>query len=469
MRAMRANFHKLQNDSRDSFDKHDARQRVEAWAAAMGAREHWPRERLLELQQSRLRETVQHAVANSPYYRDVIGQVGNGAVDLQQLPVLTKATLMAEFDRIVTDPRLRLADAEEHLAGERAAELMLGEYRIVGSGGTTGKRGVVIYDQPAWDVAVASLLHMLKVQGVSGQARVLGIGAPTPLHMTNRLFAELRAGRSGAPRLSVTTPLHEMIETLNAYQPEVLITYPSVIRRLAEAQREGRLRIAPRQFCSVAETLTQDVRDLARDTWGARVLNVYGSTEANLIGFEYPSSTGVHILEDQLVFEVVDEHNRPVPAGVPGHKVLVTNLFNRTLPFVRYEMSDIVTIAQGSCVRGRPHLRLASIQGRREDVLSLPARSGGRVSVHALLLGETLLLIPEVRQYQLSPQPGGLQVRVVLREGTQRAAVLPSVRRAIEMELGRLGATVETLKVEAVEEIRRVGSGAKEKLVSAVV
>jgi hypothetical protein len=99
----------------------------------------------------------------------------------------------------------------------------------------------------------------------------------------------------------------------------------------------------------------------------------------------------------------------------------------------------------------------------------LPARSGGRVSVHALLLGETLLLIPEVRQYQLSPQPGGLQVRVVLREGTQRAAVLPSVRRAIEMELGRLGATVETLKVEAVEEIRRVGSGAKEKLVSAVV
>ena len=49
---------------------------------------------------------------------------------------------------------------------------MFGEYRIVGSGGTTGKRGVVVYDQPAWDVAVASLLHMLTGAGcLAGDAR----------------------------------------------------------------------------------------------------------------------------------------------------------------------------------------------------------------------------------------------------------------------------------------------------------
>jgi phenylacetate-CoA ligase len=467
MRELHGLSQEFENVSRAPFGKHDVRKRAEALAAAMGDRERWSRERLLELQQSRLRQLVQHAVANSPYYRDVIGDVGDGAVDLHQLPVLTKTTLMAEFDRIVTDRRLRLVDAEEHLASERAGEPMFGEYRIVGSGGTTGKRGIVIYDQPAWDIAVASLLHMLTAQGVSHEARVLGIGAPTPLHMTNRLFAELRAGRSGAPRLSVTTPVPELIEALNAYQPEVLITYPSIIRRLAEVQREGRLRIAPRQFSSVAETLTQDVRDLARDTWDARVLNVYGSTEANLIGFEYPWSTGVYVLDDQLVFEVVDEHNRLVPAGIPGHKVLVTNLFNRTLPFIRYEMSDLVTIADESSAGGPPRLRLASIQGRREDVLSLPARDGGRVGVHALLLGETLLLIPEVRQYQLSPHAGGLHVRVVLREGTSKAAVLPSVRRAIETELDRLGATVDRLAVDAVDEIKRVGGGAKEKLVSA--
>jgi phenylacetate-CoA ligase len=445
--------------------ENDASERIKLLTAQMLDRDRWPRERLLAYQRRRLREIVQHAVAHSPYYRQVIGAAGKGDIDLQRLPVLTKTTLITEFDQIVTDSRLRLAEAERHLAGERAGEPLLGEYRVVGSGGTTGQRGIVVYDQPAWEVAVASLPRVLAVQGVSGDSRVLGIGAPTPLHMTNRLFAELRMRRTGVPRLAVTTPLPEVVAALNAYQPEVLITYPSFIRRLAEEQTAGRLRIAPRQFASTAETLTQNVRDLAREVWGVAVLSIYGATEANVIGMECPWTNGVHVAEDLLVVEVVDENDRPVPPGTAGHKVLVTTLFNRTLPFIRYELSDIAVIADGPCPCGRPHLRLASLQGRREDVLTLPGRNGGRVSVHALQLQAPLLRIPAIRQYQVSPQPGSLLVRVVLRDVASASDVLPVAKRAIALELDRLGATVEALTVDAVDEIRRAGNGAKEKLV----
>ena len=409
---------------------------------------------------------MQHAIARSPYYRRVIGDLGNDDINLQQLPILTKTTLMAEFDQIVTDRRLRLADAEQHLAGDQAGAPLFGEYRVVASGGTTGVRGVVVYDQPAWEVAVASILRLLKVQGISAGTRVVGIGSPTPLHMTNRLFAELRAGRADAPRLSVTTPVPEVVEALNAYKPEALITYPSFVRRLAEEQQAGRLRIAPRQFCTAAETLTQDVRDLARETWGAAVLNAYGATEANLIGIECPWAAGLHVPEDLLVLEVVDENDRPVPPGVAGHKVLITTLFNRTMPFIRYELSDLVTVAEGPCPCGRPHLRLASVQGRREDILSLPARNGGRVSVHAIELQIPLNRMPEVRQFQVSPRPTGLLVRLVLRDTASTAEVLRSARHALEAELDRVGAAVEALTIEAVDEIGRSGTGAKEKLVS---
>ena len=446
---------------------HDTRERVETLAAQMLERERWPRERLLEFQRRRLRAIVRHAVAHSPYYRRVIGDVGNGDINLQQLPILTKTTLMAEFDRIVTDRRLRLADAERHLAGERAGEPLFGEHRIVATSGTTGVRGVVVYDQPAWEVAVAGVLRCLRVQGIPPDARVLGIGAPTPLHITKRLFAELRAGRADAPRLAVTTPLRDVVEALNADQPEALITYPSFVRRLAEEQQSGRLRIAPRQFCSVAETLTQDVRDLAREAWGAAVTNAYATTETALIGAECPWTSGLHVFEDLLVLEVVDENDRPVPPGVAGQKLLVTTLFNRTLPFIRYELSDLVTVAEGPCPCGRPHLRLASVQGRREDVLTLPARNGGQVRVHAVQLREPLLRMPEVRQFQFSPRPGGLLVRVVLRDTPSAEEVLRSVRRAIAAELDQAGAAVEELTVEAVAEIGRAGTGAKEKLVSA--
>src|SRR5262245_32644601 len=93
--------------------------RVQALAAEMLMRECWPRERLLEYQASRLREVIEYALAHSPYYRQAIGDPGKD-VRLSELPVLTKSTLMAEFDRIVTDPRVRLVDAERHLAGEQA-------------------------------------------------------------------------------------------------------------------------------------------------------------------------------------------------------------------------------------------------------------------------------------------------------------------------------------------------------------
>jgi putative adenylate-forming enzyme len=440
--------------------------RLHALTAQMIDRECWPRARLLDYQRQRLRETLRHAAAKSPYYRDVIGDAANRDLELEQLPVLTKTTLMAEFDRIVTDPRLRLADAERHLAGEQAGEALFGEYHVVTSGGTTGERGVVVYDRPAWEIAVASVLRVNRMQGMTADTRVLGIGSPSALHMTKRLFAELRAGRADVPRLAVTMPVPEIVTALNSYQPEMLITYPSFICRLAEEQMAGRLRIAPRQFASAAETLTQGVRDLARATWGAAVLNVYAATETNVIGAECLCAAGLHVPEDLVVVEVVDDEGQPVPPGVAGDKLLVTTLFNRTLPLIRYELSDHVTVADGPCPCGRPQLRLASVQGRREDVVSLPARAGGRVSVHALQLQAPLHRIPEIRQFQVSPRPGGLLVRLVLREAAVAGEVLQAARRAIEAELDQAGAAVLTLTVEAVAEIGRSGTGAKAKLVS---
>jgi hypothetical protein len=89
------------------------------------------------------------------------------------------------------------------------------------------------------------------------------------------------------------------------------------------------------------------------------------------------------------------------------------------------------------------------------------------VSVHAFLLGETLLHVPAVRQYQMSPTTDGLRVRVVLREGAPQRETMMVARRAIAAELRRLGAVVRTLAVEPVKRIDRVGTGAKERLVTA--
>jgi phenylacetate-coenzyme A ligase PaaK-like adenylate-forming protein len=151
---------------------------------------------------------------------------------------------------------------------------------------------------------------------------------------------------------------------------------------------------------------------------------------------------------------------------VTGRKVPVTTLFNRSMPFIRYELSDLVAVADGDCACGRPHLRLASIEGRQQDVLSFPARRGGQVAINAFLLGETLLHVPAIRQYQLTPKKEGLYVRVVLRESASAKEALAAARHALEAELDRIGALPASLLVEAVPSIARSGGGAKANIVS---
>jgi len=456
--------HQQSEAARDTDQTH---KRVRRLLDEMRARERWPRERLVAYQQRQLESLVGYAVKHSPYYRDALGQISMDSVRLGNLPTLSRTTLGAEFDRIVTDPRLRLADAERHLAGPDADQPLLEEYRVVGSGGTSGQRSTIIYDRDAWEIVLSEILYVMAVQGIDAHPRVIGIGAPTPLHMTNRLFADLGGSRSGAPRLAVTTPLPEIVRALTAYKPNAIITYPSLIRRLAEEQKEGRLDIAPKQFCSVAETLSPTVRQLARDVWGAAVLDDYGATEAGLVAVECPHEAGLHVPEDRIILEVVDENNRAVPAGVPGAKVLLTNLFNHTLPLIRYELSDLVTSVEGCCPCGRTYRRLAAVRGRREDILMLQGRGGSRVEVNAFLFGEALLHVPAISQYQLTPGNDELSVKLVLRDGTETDVALQAARDIIETELDKLGANVAKLIVVAVEHIPRNGTGAKERPIGA--
>ena len=438
---------------------------VQRLAGELSARDTWSRRALLDIQRERLSGLLAYAVAESRYYRDTFSAVGHGA-SLSGLPVLTKATLMNQWDRIVTDPRLTLRAVEAHLAGPHCGELVLGEYRAFATGGTTGERSIVVYDRTAWLDGMGNVLRWLRTMGAKPDSRLVGIGAPSPLHVTNRAFAELQAGRAGAPRLSVVTPVSELVDSLNAYQPEVIFTYASFARRLVEEQQAGRLRIHPGRIVSTAEVLEPEVRSQVHDTWNARVLNSYGTTEAGLLGSECDSSTGIHIAEDMIVFEVVDEQNRPVPDGVPGAKVLMTNLFNRVLPLIRYELSDIATLDRDTCACGRPYARVTAIDGRREDYMTLRARDGGHIRIHAGRLRAPLAGVPGLRQYQLVPMTERLSLRLSVRDDAAVETTKALATEVVRAALRSAGADV-MVTTQVVDSIERAGTGAKEKLVAA--
>ena len=103
---------------------------------------------------------------------------------------------------------------------------------------------------------------------------------------------------------------------------------------------------------------------------------------------------------------------RPVPAGEPGARMLVTNLHNRVQPIIRLAVSDVHDLHPEPCPCGRPLVRAAAIEGRSDDVLSLPARAGGAVTV---LPAQFAVVSRDrgVREFQVRQEPGGLRVLVV--------------------------------------------------------
>jgi len=440
-------------------------ERFEPLLAELVAMDRWGRADLVLHQIRRTERMLRHAVEVSPHYRETLGPAVAGGATLADLPALTKRTLMDEWDRIVTEPRLTLRDVEEHLASDRAAEPVLGEYRACATGGTTGERAVVVYNAAGWVQIVANVVRLLRTAGAPPGARVVGIGAPTPLHLTNRVFKDL-GGPSDAPRLSVLTPVPEIVAALNAYQPEVLIVYPSSLRRLVEEHGAGRLRIRPGRILSTAEVLTPDLRTAATAAWQAPVQSAYGTTEGAVLGIECDRMAGVHLADDMVVLEAVDDEDRPVPPGTPSAKILLTTLFDSPLPLIRYEISDVVTIADEPCGCGRPSTVVSSVDGRREDRLELRTRQGEVVRLHAGRLRGPLLAVPGLRQFQVVQRStDDLLARVSVRPGTDTDAVAATVRALLVDALDANAIELASLDVEIADEIARSGTGAKERLV----
>ena len=118
--------------------------RLRMLAGELLQRERWSRDQLVAYQQRAAARAARPRGERSPYYREALGD-DPPAVPLEQLPTLSKPTLMEQWDRIVCDPRLRRADVEAHAASPHADEPYLGEYQVFSTSGASGLRGLFVY------------------------------------------------------------------------------------------------------------------------------------------------------------------------------------------------------------------------------------------------------------------------------------------------------------------------------------
>jgi phenylacetate-coenzyme A ligase PaaK-like adenylate-forming protein len=432
--------------------------------AELMARTRWSSGQLAAHQRDRLDALLRRAVAVSPFHRRRLGPDPTGA-PLVELPIMTKASLMANFDEIVTTPGLSCAAVQAHLDGPSHDEPLHG-HLVFSTSGSTGEPGIFVSTQEDFTPWVAAMMRTMTIFGVTPGMRIAGLGAGSGRHISRHLVAGLLAGQTAnPPRTSVATPMTEVVEAFNAYQPEVIPGYPSLLALVAQEQLAGRLRIAPRIVAYAGEVLTPDMREQIRAAWDVEPYGMYSTTEAGMIASGGLAGTGMHLWEDLALVEVVDEHNHQVPPGLPGHRVLLTNLVNHTQPLIRYEISDLVTVADDPNSTGMPFRRLTTIHGRSDDIAYLPARNGGTVAIAPHQLRAPVASTPGLRQYQIAVSPSELLVMVALH--TDAPQDTPErIRASMHCALLDIGAAPPPITVTPVKTIpREPGHASKFKTV----
>jgi phenylacetate-coenzyme A ligase PaaK-like adenylate-forming protein len=413
------------------------------------ARERWPRERLERFQQERLTELAAHARERSPFWRE---RLPAGQPELRELPVLTKTELMERFDELVTDRRLRLDELLEHLNRIHDDALYLGEYRVMTTSGSSGRKAVFVYGRSAWSTVAGMFFRRsawLDMRPRLPRVRLAMIGGGAPTHMTRRGAQSLDVGVHRVLPLSATDPVTELVRRLNDFRPDFLNAYPSTAGLLAEEQLAGRLRLRVRNVTTSSEPLTPALRERLEAAFGVKPTNFYATTEG-LFGHEC-SEGSMHLFDDMCIVENVDAGGDPVPPGETGARILVTNLFNRIQPLIRFEVTDLVAVEPEPCPCGRSLMRLRSLEGRAEDVLEL-----GGVTVHPLQFA-LVTADPDVREFQVIQEGDGLRLRLALRDGS--AGAEERLGEGVRARLAELGVARPEVRVECVDALERSPGG----------
>ena len=323
----------------------------------------WSPQALAHHQMRQLRLLLRHAAASVPYYRDCFARVGINAdsdfavEDFQRLPVLTRGNVQEAATALYST-----ACPQEHGAQ------MEGQ-----SGGSTGTpihfRGTEL-NNLLWH-AFTMRDHLWHGRDFGGKLAAIRarVGADTLPGWGLPVDAVFRSGP--AKTLDVASDVETQLDWLMREAPDYLLTYPSNLMSLLRVARRRSLQLSRlREVRTFGEAVAPELRKLCREVWQVPLVDVYSAEEVGNIALQCPQNTSYHIQSENLLVEVLDEAGVACEEGCAG-LVVVTTLHNYAMPLIRYAIGDFA-VRGAACPCGRGLPVLASINGRRRNMLRLP-------------------------------------------------------------------------------------------------
>lgn len=345
---------------------------------------------------TKFRRLVRHAQSHSAYYKRIIAErsIDVASCTPTDFPVLTKTLLMQHFDEIATMPGITKSAIADFLTRSHdPAELFLGRYRVIHTSGSSGEVGYFVYSSRDW--ASGTVMRQQggrpgRKPGAKGKFRLAYYAAVDGHYagvtlisaITNsiaKFFVDLKL-------FEVNDPLPDTIKQLNEFDPEVLIGYTTALKILAAEQRRGALKLnRVVNITTAGEATTPADMALLTETFAAQVVNSYGCSEHLGMGASPPNGDKIVLYDDELIFEFFPDHT------------LITNLFNYTLPLIRYRMADVLRPVDSG--EHAPYLVIESLVGRNELQPVFKNRDGAEDFISPHTINE--VFVAGVTRFQL--------------------------------------------------------------------
>jgi len=277
---------------------------------------------------------------------------------LADLPPLTHDDLQSNLDAISVSKELRATGSPNYTGGSTGAPVkfyqspvyqvrttaeLYRDYEMC-NGFRMGERRLFF-----WGSDIDSRDHV----GLRGLARDT---------MTNQIWLDAFGSADVAPERASAI--------VRRVKPRLVIGYVSTLVDIARRLTDPPSSI--RGVQTAAEMLTPDQRDVIETGFRARAFNRYGCREVGNIAHECDDHSGLHLLMENNLTELVDESGNGVMGAESEGLVTVTNLWNAATPLIRYQPGDVARAGDRKCPCGRGAPKLASVLGKSADVIRTP-------------------------------------------------------------------------------------------------
>lgn len=342
------------------------RQRMMKRLSFLEKAQWWESEKLHSIRDRKLKDLINVAYNEVPFYRELMDQASlkpadiQKAADLRKLPIVTKEMLRASYP-----------DGTTRDTGRKTWESR--------SSGSTGTNFSVLEDSETAGWYRASFLLALEWAGWKIGEPHLQTGMTLHRNLSKRIKDELLNCHYVSAFDLTDSHLDHALEIMDRYALQHLWGYPGSLYYIARRASERGWNRPLRTVVTWGDNLYPHYRKAIEDAFKTRVHDTYGCAEGMHVSAQCVEGSTYHIHTLDVIVEFLNDQGDPVPLSQPGNLIL-TRLYPGPMPLIRYKVGDVGIRGEGLCPCGRGYDVMHSIQGRDTDVVITP--SGNRLIVH---------------------------------------------------------------------------------------